>query len=87
MSREASQLIPYMTEEAEVNTMLNSLWNVLIHHTELQDAHVTARESLGMVCLFTKPEKIVLQTGKVCGEVTVSFQQLLPIVNSCQHIA
>lgn len=46
-----------MIEEAEVNTMLNSLWNVLIHHTEVQDAHVTAHESLGMVCLFTKPEK------------------------------
>lgn len=46
-----------MTEEAEVNTMLNSLWNVLIHQTEVQNAHVTAHERLGMVCLFTKPEK------------------------------
>lgn len=77
-----------MIEEAEVNTTLNSLWNILIYYTEVQDAHVTAHESLGMVCLFTKPEensKIALQTEKVCGEVTVSFQQLLPIVNSCQH--
>lgn len=41
-----------------MNTMLNSLWNVLIHCTEVQDAHVTAHDSLGMVCLFTKPEKI-----------------------------
>lgn len=34
-----------MIEKAEVNTMLNSLWNILIHHTEVQDAYVTARES------------------------------------------
>lgn len=66
--------------------MLNSLWNILIYHTEMQDAHVTVHESLGLVCSFTKPEKeIMLQTEKVCGEVTVSFQQLFPIVNSCQH--
>lgn len=46
-----------MTEEAEVNRMLNSLWNVLIHHTKVRDVHVTAHQSRGMVCLLTKPEK------------------------------
>lgn len=67
--------------------MLNSVWNVLIHHIEVQYAHVTAHENLSMVCLFTKPEKNgVTNWESLWGEVTVSFQQLLPIVNSCQHI-
>lgn len=67
-----------MIEEAEVNTMLNSLWNVLIHHTEVQDAHVTAHESLGMVCLFTKPEKNCYKLGKFVEKSQYPF-------NNCYH--
>lgn len=66
-----------------MNAMLNSLWNVLINHTEVQYAH----ENLSMVCLFTKPEKNgVTNWESLWREVTVSFQQLLPVMNSCQHI-